>query len=790
MIFHPNKNKPYQKPESNSIYKLLKIRGEKNPEAIAFAAPERTPLTYGRLLSQVEGTVKTLRTFGLNRNDRVAIVLPNGPEMAVAFVAVAAGATCAPLNPSYREKEFDFYISDLNAKALIILSGMDSPAREVALKHKIPVIELTPSLGDGSGIFELSGEERGPSSNDGYAEPEDTALVLHTSGTTARPKIVPLTQTNLCNSGHNISITLELAEGDRCLNVMPLFHIHGLIGALASSLTAGACIICTPGFDAGKFFEWIKTLKPTWYTAVPTMHQAILASAPANKEIINQHPIRLVRSSSASLPEPVMAALEEVFSAPVIEAYGMTEACHQMTSNPLPELARKAGSVGVAAGPDVAIMDLDGGLLGEGETGEIVIRGANVTDGYKNNPKANESSFTNGWFRTGDQGRFDADGYLFITGRLKEIINRGGEKIAPREVDEVLLQHPAIAQAIAFAVPHATLGEDVAAAVVLNKNATVTEGEIRDFAASHLVDFKVPRQVVFVEQIPKGPTGKLQRIGLADKLADKMQADFIAPTTSTEKELTEIWKDILKTDEVGINDNFFVIGGDSLATVSMILAIETRFKTAIPLDTFLESPTIETITGLLQKKESAISDTSKAARPAIAPIKDTRLSGLKNRIFQIVALYAPGFKTTRIWLHRMRGVSIGKNVSIGLSVLIETAYPKLVYIGNNVSIGMRTIIIGHLRDSTVQARANHLHTVRLEDDVYIGPGVIILPNVTIGKGAVISAGSVVSRSIPERTLVRGNPAMPIAHCGVSLGGGVSYEQFLRHLTPIKENRPK
>jgi acyl-CoA synthetase (AMP-forming)/AMP-acid ligase II/acetyltransferase-like isoleucine patch superfamily enzyme/acyl carrier protein len=777
MIFSPSKSKPYRQPEAQSVYQLLKMQAAKNSEAIAIIAPARSPLTYGHLLKRVEHTVDVLRACGLHRNDRVAIVLPNGPEMAVAFAAVAAGATCAPLNPSYRINEFDFYLSDLKARALIIGAKMDSPAREVAQRCNIPIIELTPTSEAEAGVFELGRDNQVLSAGSDFAQPDDTALVLHTSGTTSRPKIVPLTQTNLCSSGHAISVSLELRENDRCLNVMPLFHIHGLIGAVLSSLTAGASIVCAPGFDPEHFFAWLDTFQPTWYTAVPTMHQAILARASAQREIIARCPLRFIRSCSAPLPEQVMAALEEVFDAPVIEAYGMTEASHQMTSNPLPPLPRKAGSVGVAAGPDVAIIDEAGNLLPVGAIGEIVIRGTNVMHGYENNLTANQSAFTNGWFHTGDQGRFDTDGYLFITSRIKEIINRGGEKIAPREVDEVLIQHPAIAQAIAFAVPHATLGEAVAAAVVLHEKATVTASEIRDFASARLADFKVPSQVVIVEEIPKGPTGKVQRIGLADKLTGKLHPCSVAPRNAIEQQLAEIWKDVLNVHHVGVRDNFYALGADSIVVAAMMTKIASHFNTEMPLASFLRSPTIETIARYLQEKESLIS------------IQDSVWVGLKNRLLQLAALYAPGYTTTRVWLHRMRGVSIGNNVSIGLSALIETAYPRLICIGNNVTIGMRAIIIGHLRDLTTQARDSHEPTVRIEDDVYIGPGVIVLPNVTIGRGAVVTAGSVVARSVPPQTLAQGNPAKPIAHCGVSLGGGVAYEQFLRHLEPLNGHRP-
>jgi acyl-CoA synthetase (AMP-forming)/AMP-acid ligase II len=299
---------------------------------------------------------------------------------------------------------------------------------------------------------------------------------------------------------------------------MPLFHIHGLIAAVLSSLRVGASITCTPGFNALKFFSYLLEHEPTWYTAVPTMHQAILSRADRNRDVIEAAHLRFIRSSSASLPPQVMSDLEKVFDAPVVEAYGMTEAAHQMASNPLPPGIRKPGSVGIAAGPEIAIMDENNRLLTAGSIGEVVIRGPNVTPGYQDNPEANATAFTDGWFRTGDQGFLDEEKFLRLTGRLKEIINRGGEKISPREVDEVLLDHPAISQVVTFAVPHPKLGEDVAAAVVLRENASATEQDIRTFASKHLADMKVPRKILFLDEIPKGATGKLQRIGLAKKL--------------------------------------------------------------------------------------------------------------------------------------------------------------------------------------------------------------------------------------------------------------------------------
>ena len=505
--------------EISTLSKIIKAGSD---EAVAIDGVDRVSLTYGDLRAHVDRTVNALNRLGIGRNDRVAIVLPNGPEMAVAFVSIAAGATTAPLNPAYKREEYDFYLSDLEAKALLVETGTTSPAIESAIQLNIPVLEISTGDDRPAGVFDLTPaaqmDATEPKSG-GPAEPDDVALVLHTSGTTSRPKLVPLTHRNVCASAHNIGTTLKLTSDDRCMNVMPLFHIHGLMAAILSTLQAGASVFCTPGFDALRFFALLDQAKPSWYTAVPTMHQTILVRAKRNSEIVSSANLRFIRSSSSSLPPQVMEELEKTFSAPVVEAYAMTEAAHQMTCNALPPGQRKPGTVGPAAGPEVAIMDESGPrLLPQGEVGEVVIKGPNVTPGYENNPTANAENFTEGWFRTGDQGTMDVDGYLTITGRLKEIINRGGEKISPREVDDILMDHPAVQQVVTFAMPHKSLGEDVAAAVVLRESSEATEGEIRSFASERLAGFKVPRKILFLEEIPKGATGKLQRIGLAEKL--------------------------------------------------------------------------------------------------------------------------------------------------------------------------------------------------------------------------------------------------------------------------------
>ncbi len=487
-------------------------------ESPAIGAPGRDWLSHGRLRQLAADIRAQLRALGIGPRDRLALALPNGPEMAAAFVTLAQGATTAPLNPGYRREEFDFYLQDLAPRALILPAGQDGPALEAARALNLTVLRLEPLEGP-AGLFRLSGE--GQAVADGLPGPGETALILHTSGTTARPKIVPLLQANLCASAGNIAQALALTPQDRCLNIMPLFHIHGLMAGVTASLVAGGSVFCAPGFDALKVFAWLAEARASWVTAVPTMHQAMLARAPRHRDTIAAHPLRFLRSSSAPLPAQVMAELQATFGAPVIEAYGMTEAAHQMTSNPLGPGAQRPGSVGLAAGPLVRVAHESEDRLVDGP-GEVVIAGPNVTPGYEANPEANAKAFFRAegqdWFRTGDLGVLDAEGYLRLRGRLKEIINRGGEKISPLEVDAVLMDHPAIAQVVTFALPHPRLGEEPAAAVVLREGHSATEAHIRAFAAERMARAKVPRRVVILDEIPKGATGKLQRIGLAQRL--------------------------------------------------------------------------------------------------------------------------------------------------------------------------------------------------------------------------------------------------------------------------------
>jgi acyl-CoA synthetase (AMP-forming)/AMP-acid ligase II len=479
----------------------------------ALVAPGRPALTYGQVRANVVALAGRLNGFGLGRGDRIAIVMPNGPELILAFFASALCGTAAPLNPKYKQEEFAFYYEDTQARALITLPD-DAALAHAAAPPEMAIISATPGA-DGTLALDLLRGAR-PARPVELARPDDVAMILHTSGTTSRPKRVPIRHRNLVASASNIVGTYSLSAGDIALCVMPLFHIHGIVASMLATLASGGTVVCPDGFNALEFWGWVETFRPTWYSAVPTMHQLILARAERNAAIVSSHRLRFVRSSSAALPPVVLERMEAAYGVPVLEAYGMTEATHQMASNPPPPRPHKPGTVGYGFGVDVATMDESGNLLPRGAKGEVVVRGPNVIDGYENNPAANATAFVDGWFRTGDQGVIDGDGYLALTGRLKELINRGGEKISPLEIDDVLLRHPAVAEALAFAVPHKTLGEDIHAALVLK--APATERELREHCAALLADFKVPRAFHILEQLPRGATGKPQRITMAKQL--------------------------------------------------------------------------------------------------------------------------------------------------------------------------------------------------------------------------------------------------------------------------------
>lgn len=517
-----------------SLTSLLCKAAEEFPNQRAIAVSGKYELTHSQLQATVIACAARLRAAGVGHGDVVALSFPNSIEFVVLFMAVIRGrGVAAPLNAAYTAEEFEFYLADSKSKLLLLPAEGNTAAETAAAKIGLPVAKCRFSiLSEGTGSVEFVSESPGFDLDlgligKGEADIEaelscdihdDLALFLHTSGTTSRPKGVPLTQLNLGASTLQIKDTYELSSSDATVITLPLFHVHGLVAGLLSSLISGASVVLPAAgrFSASSFWTDMRTYRATWYTAVPTIHQILLERHTSKPE--DQYPeLRFIRSCSASLAPILLERLESTFGAPVLEAYAMTEASHQMTSNPLPHNGRrKAGSVGKATGIELTILDENGVPQSQGCTGEVCIRGANVTKGYQNNPEANDSAFQFGWFHTGDLGYLDEEGSLFLKGRIKELINRGGEKISPFEVDAVLLSHPAVAQAVAFAVPDEKYGEEVNAAVVPADGVTVMEEDVISTCKKNLAAFKVPKRVFVTDSLPKTASGKIQRRAMAE----------------------------------------------------------------------------------------------------------------------------------------------------------------------------------------------------------------------------------------------------------------------------------
>lgn len=581
---------------------LVRHGADRDPDGVAILGAFGERLTFADLLAEVTRIGQVLRGRGIGPTDTVLVSLPNGPDMLTAVIATMCAAGCAPLNPAYTLKELGDLVDDTGAVA-VVAHNASAAIVELAGEHGLKVVEFNST---GSAAAErLAPQALAP------------ALLLHTAGTTARPKQVPLSHSNLVAAASNVVDSLLLTPVDRCLNVMPLFHSHGLLGAALSTLSAGGSIVCTPGMDARCFVEWASGFGCTWYSAAPTVHQLALQARG------DWDGFRFIRSASAPLPPQVAAELERRFQAPVIEVYGMTEA-YQIAANPLPPGERRSGSVGRGTGTKIAVVDVAGAHLADGSDGEIVVRGPAVFGGYSPPTTADDETFVDGWFRTGDIGRMSTDGYLTITGRLKEQINRGGEKIAPREVEEALLDFPGIREVMAFAIPDPLLGEDLGVAVVASPDAEIDLATVRSFLSGRLAPFKVPKRVVVLESLPKSATGKLQRLAFAREHAAEIQAVVAHrsverdPSALTLRRLALIWQEVLDLAELPQPaDVFFDLGGTSLSVMELVIRIEVEFAYDLPLLDVLEVPALGDLAARLDQRK----DEGEPHRPLLRPYR-------------------------------------------------------------------------------------------------------------------------------------------------------------------------
>jgi acyl-CoA synthetase (AMP-forming)/AMP-acid ligase II len=480
----------------------LIYRGDQDPDQNAIESPGYKPLSYRSLRLQMLYVVKFLNARGFHRNDRIAIIIPAGAEMAVCLVAVMAGFTSVPLNPQYKEQEFEDLFSRIGINAVIVQKGYDTAAAVVAKFKNIPIIELIPGSGN-AGIFDLMPDISYDSVKTEFATSSDIAYILLTSGSTAASKIVPVTQKQSSIFKQKICFFQKITRSDRCLHIVPYYHGMGISAPLLCPLFAGGTVICTKEFIPSDFIGLLKTFRPTYYSAGPALQRGILKEIKKYPHAeLENNSLHYIRSGSSFLPEDTRRELESTLGVPVIEAYSMSEAGTISINNP-----PRQGSVGIPFINSLVIVDENNEPLKPNRIGEIIIKDSAVFGGYEDAPEENKAAFIDGWFRTGDMGYLDDEGYLFLTGRKKEMINKGGEKISPSEIDAVLRSHHDVRDAMAFPVHDPILGEDIAAMVV-PADQKVTEAELRMYLLDRLVQFKIPRRIYFVDQIPQNTNGK------------------------------------------------------------------------------------------------------------------------------------------------------------------------------------------------------------------------------------------------------------------------------------------
>ena len=600
-----------ERPERfSSVFSLLEFQAGVHGDAVAIESASGDGMDFKTLHRWVESLAQGLRARGAAVDSRYAIVLPNGPDMAVALLGVSCAAVAAPLNPACTEEEFADYLSQLEVDGVLVGKGVESPICAAAERCGVPLLELTLGFPDGPVL-------EGPQVEEEFipAGGDDVALVLLTSGSTGASKRVPLTHANVCASIPEICASVQLGPEDRCLSMWEQFHVGGLVDLLLAPLSVGGTVICGTKFDVERFFQLLETTHPTWFQAVPAaLHEVVAHARRSGMEKV-ETPLRLIRSVAAALPPEVMAEVEERFGVSVLQTFGMTEASPLITSTALPPAERKAGSVGRSFGTEVSVMADDGSLLPTGEIGEVVVRGPNIMHGYEKDPDATAACFRNGWFRTGDLGCFDEDGDLFLKGRIREMINRGGEKISPPELDEILSAHPEIVQAAAFSVPHRVLGEDVAVALVLREGGACSAEEIRDYLASRVSSFKIPQQIEFVDALPLGATGKVSRRMLTEQFGTVSEDEYVAPRTDLERTLATVWAEALQLERVGIDDNFFRIGGDSLSGVHLLTAVEQELGRVLPVEALMKVNTIRSMAEAISAAETSCEETDYHGMP-------------------------------------------------------------------------------------------------------------------------------------------------------------------------------
>jgi long-chain acyl-CoA synthetase len=506
-----NASKPELQPDFQNISELLAARVAAAPgKPFLFSEPEGRQFTYAEFAKAIDATANLLTQQGIQKGDVVSLLMPNSAEYIIAYFACwKLGALAGPVNSLLKEHEMAFVMNNSEARAVLV--HPEFLGRIEAIRAELPHMNSVIPFAD---YAEATGDADAATITPNLSSTDD-AIIIYTSGTTGKPKGCLLTHGNLIANARQISQWLSFTETDRLLTIMPLFHMNAVSVTTMSALYAGGSTVISPKFSASKFWNIVSDYQITSFGSVATMLSILLNNYPEGvPDGLKTDQLRFAMCGSAPVPAEVMKSFEETFKCPVIEGYGLSESTCRSTFNP-PDERRRAGSCGLPIGNEMKVVDEDDQEVADGALGEIVLRGENILKGYFKNADATEKAFRGGWFHTGDIGYRDADGFFYIVDRKSDMIIRGGENIYPREIDEVLYQHPAIAAAATIGIPDPLYGEEVAAFVVLKDGMKLSEGELIDFCKTELADYKCPKRIRFVADIPKGPTGKLLKRELA-----------------------------------------------------------------------------------------------------------------------------------------------------------------------------------------------------------------------------------------------------------------------------------
>lgn len=601
---------------ASTIGETIRHRAEALKDKPAIVSSDFAAMSYGELQSLIDQVRTHCRLGGLGRSARIAVAMPNVPQTALAIVAVSCSMVSVPINPNQTIREVEACFAAVRPDALLVMRGSDCPARQVAEQEGLAIVEAVPFNHDALGFsIEVARSETAVAIDEaGDPDPDAAAFILQTSGTSAEPKLVPFSHRNMLAVASRLQAWFDLTANDRCLSVSPPYYSHGLKVTILTSLVTGGAVAFPADPAKFDYWEWFGVLKPTWYSAGPTLHRFIFDQTKSMANARTGHSLRFITGGGAPLPPSVLNGLQNALGVPVAEHYGSSEA-GLVASNELPPRPFKAGTVGRPWPGAVRIVGDDEDQVPMGKKGEVWVGGPSLISGYLGAADVNRESIVDGWFKTGDIGSIDEQGFLTLHGRKNDLINRGGEKISPVEIDEALAGHPAVAEAAAFAIPHARLGQDVAAAVVLRPGMTATAVDIRKYLQGHLASFKIPGRIIFGDHLPKGKTGKVLRRQLGASIAEAALPEIATPAEESGKDidadsaliiqLKELWERLLQTSAVSLDDDFSDKGGDSLLAMEMLSELESLLGTKIPISILFEARTIRQLAESLSDIDAA-----------------------------------------------------------------------------------------------------------------------------------------------------------------------------------------